>query len=438
MSHLTLAIDYLPPETLTSNPRNPRIHSKKQLRQLTESIRRFGFVVPILVDKNRQVIAGHGRLLAAREAGMAQVPVICADHLNPAEAQAFMIADNRLTENARWDEALLKEHFIELSRLELDFDLEITGFDTAEIDLFILDEGKGDAQETQEEEVVSAGPPICRPGDLWGLGSHRILCADSLLPTSYGKLLGDTKVQMVFTDPPYNVPVQGHVSGLGKHQHREFAMASGEMSSSEFQQFLQTVLQRFTEVSTSGSLHYICMDWRHLQDLLSAGQHCYDSLRNICVWVKDNGGMGSLYRSRHEMVAVFRNGSAPHCNTVELGKHGRYRTNVWEYAGASSFARLDSEEGDLLALHPTVKPVNLVADAILDCTRRGWAVLDAFLGSGTTLIAAEKTGRCCFGIELDPLYVDTAIRRWQTWTGQEAVHTESGKTFAELEASYEA
>jgi DNA modification methylase len=236
---------------------------------------------------------------------------------------------------------------------------------------------------------------------------------------------------MVFSDPPYNVPVQGHISGLGQFQHREFAMASGEMDKDEFTRFLTSACERFAAASRDGSLHYLCMDWRHLESLLQAGGAVYQEYKNLCVWVKDNGGMGSLYRSRHELVAVFRKGKASHRNNVELGAHGRYRTNVWEYAGANSFARYRGEETNLLALHPTVKPVALVADAILDCTRRKEIVLDGFLGSGSTLIAAEKTGRRCFGIELDPLYVDTAIRRWQQWTGEMAIHSDSGRSFNE-------
>jgi len=432
MTQSQLAIHYVAPSLLKANPRNPRIHSKKQLRQIAASIAQFGFVVPVLVDSRNQLIAGHGRVLAAVDLGMETVPTICAEHLSEAQAQAFMIADNKLTENAQWDDVLLAEHFIELSALDLDFDLDITGFEMGEIDVLI--EGDGLIEEEHHEDAVPAGPAVTQLGDVWQLGKHRIICGDSLLVESYSALMGSKKAQMIFTDPPYNVPVNGHVSGLGKHQHREFAMATGEMSSQQFTQFLQDVCAQMAAVSSDGSLHYICMDWRHLSELLSAGNTIYSELKNLCIWVKDNGGMGSLYRSRHECVAVFKHGKAPHRNNVELGQHGRYRTNVWEYAGANSFARKSNEEGDLLAIHPTVKPVPLIADAILDCTKRGDIVLDAFLGSGSTLIAAEKVGRRCYGIELDPLYVDTAIRRWQQWTGDAAIHTESGNSFDELQA----
>ncbi len=424
-----LKVEYLPAETLIPNIRNPRKHSKKQIRQLMQSVSQFGFIVPVLVDEKQQVIAGHGRLLAAAELKMAEVPVIRLEHLTPAEAQAFLIADNKLTENAQWDAVLLGEHFAELASLELDFELDITGFELGEIDILI--EGPAIAKAEPEEKPVPQGPAVTKPGDLWLLGKHRLYCGSSLEAESYRRLMEGKKAQLVFTDPPYNVPVNGHVSGLGKVQHREFAMAAGEMSAGQFTDFLQTVFQHLTQNSADGSIHYICMDWRHILELMDAAKDCYSEHKNICVWVKDNAGMGAFYRSQHEMVFVFKHGSAKHINNFELGQHGRYRSNVWNYAGINSFSR-KTEEGNLLALHPTVKPVQLVADAILDCSKRNGIVLDAFLGSGSTLIAAEKTGRRCYGIELDPLYVDTAIRRWQQWTGENAVHTESGRNFNDL------
>jgi DNA modification methylase len=237
---------------------------------------------------------------------------------------------------------------------------------------------------------------------------------------------------MIFTDPPYNVPIAGHATGLGRIQHRDFEMASGEMSEKEFTEFLTQALAHLAEHSTDGALHFICMDWRHMGELLAAGRRAYSELKNLCVWSKDNAGMGSLYRSQHELVFVFKNGKGLHRNNVQLGQYGRYRSNVWHYPGVNCFSR-KTEEGNLLELHPTVKPVALVADAILDCTDRGGIVLDSFLGSGTTVIAAERTGRICCGIELDPVYVDTAIRRWQAFTSQNAVNESSGQTFAEVE-----
>ena len=274
---------------------------------------------------------------------------------------------------------------------------------------------------------AASGPAVTQPGDVWQLGPHRIVCGNALDETTYAGLLGDEKAALVFTDPPYNVPVDGHVSGNGAVRHREFAMATGEMSEAEFTQFLRNTCGLLAAHSAPGSIHYVCMDWRHVGELTAAGKGAYAELVNICVWVKHNGGMGSLYRSQHEFVFVFKAAGGSHVNNVQLGKFGRTRTNVWSYRGINNFGG-GSGEGNLLAMHPTVKPVALVADAILDCSRRGDRVLDAFLGSGSTLIACERTGRACRGIELDPLYVDTAIRRWQRYTGREAVHA-NGTTF---------
>ena len=234
---------------------------------------------------------------------------------------------------------------------------------------------------------------------------------------------------MVFIDPPYNVPIDGNVCGSGSIKHREFAMAAGEMSETEFTDFLTTILGHLACHSISGSIHFICMDWRHILELLSAGRKVYAELKNLCVWNKDNGGMGSLYRSKHELVFVFKNGSERHINNVELGRHGRCRTNVWDYVGVNSLheGRLDE-----LAMHPTVKPVALVADAVLDCSKRDGIVLDCFGGSGTTLIAAEKTGRRGYLMELDPSYVDVTIKRFEKLTGKDAIHAENGSSFAEM------
>lgn len=429
-----LHIEHLAVDELKPHPKNPRTHSPKQVKQVAGSIEQFGFVSPVLADAGNQIIAGHGRLLAAKKLGLETVPVVRLEHLSESQAAALRIADNKLTENSTWDEALLAESFQELSAMDLDFDLEITGFEMGEIDLLIL--GDESAADEEDENL----PPvqertISKTGDLWHLGKHRIFCGNSLEAESYQTLLENDVADMVFTDPPYNVPIDGHVGGLGRQKHQEFVMASGEMSSAEFTDFLASTFQNLAQFSRNGSLHYICMDWRHMPELLEAGQQVYNELKNLCVWVKDNGGMGSLYRSKHELVFIHKHGTSPHCNNVELGKHGRYRTNVWEYSGANSFAR-QSDEGNLLAMHPTVKPVQMVADAILDCTKRDEIVLDAFLGSGSTLIAAEKTGRRCAAIEIDPHYVDVAIRRWQQWTGDTAIHA-SGKSFADMEAGNE-
>ena len=430
-----LALAYLPIAELTLDPMNPRVHSPRQIRQIARSIEKLGFNVPVLFDRNRRVVAGHGRILACQQLGWTEVPTICLEHLTDAQAKAFMIADNRLTENSVWDERLLAEQLKELSALELDFSLEVTGFEMGEIDLRIeslTPDSEGDEDPADELPAVKSGPSVSRFGDLWQLGSHRVYCGSALDEAAYAVLMQGKRAAMVFTDPPYNVPIDGNVGGLGSIHHREFAMASGEMSESEFTEFLTTVFAFHAEYSADGALHFICMDWRHLAELQAAGKKVYSELKNLAVWVKDNAGMGSLYRSQHELILIFKQGRDQHRNNVQLGQYGRNRTNVWRYPCANSFSR-SGEEGDLLAIHPTVKPVALVADAIMDCTARGDIVLDGFLGSGTTIIAAERTGRRCYGLELDPLYVDTIVRRWQSFTRGRARHV-SGRSFNEIEA----
>ncbi|MGB3550596.1 MAG: DNA methyltransferase [Candidatus Binatus sp.] len=419
---------------LELDPRNPRAHSPRQVRQIARSIESFGFNVPVLIGAGRRVLAGHGRIMACKELGWSEVPTISLEHLSEAQARAFMIADNRLTENSVWDDRLLAEQLKELSVLDLEFSIEATGFEMGEIDLRI--EGltsPAEPDQADDLESVPAGPPISQAGDLWLLGEHRVLCASALDRAAYATLMEGEKADLIFTDPPYNVRIEGNVSGLGAARHREFAMASGEMSQAEFTSFLVRALSLLAGHSAEGSLHYICMDWRHTEELLNAGRTAYSELKNLCVWVKDKGGMGSLYRSQHELVFVFKHGRKPHRNNVMLGMHGRNRSNVWHYPCASSFSR-SGDEGNLLSLHPTVKPAAMVADAIMDATARRDIVLDGFLGSGTTLIAAERTGRRCFGLELDPLYIDTIVRRWQEFTKNDARHAVSGRSFADIEA----
>jgi DNA modification methylase len=431
-----LKIVYRAVDELKLDPANPRRHSKKQIRQIANSIRTFGFIVPVLIDRHGRVLAGHGRLLACRELGITEVPTLCLEHLTPAQAGAFMIADNRLTEIATWDDKLLAEQLKELSLVDLDFSIEVIGFEMGEIDLRIasLEDASDPADAIPE---LPARPPVSRQGDLYLLGHHRVLCGNALDPADLVILFGEERAAMVFTDPPYNVPIDGHASGLGAIHHRPFVMASGEMDEADFIAFLAQACRNLAAFSTDGSIHFICMDWRHVEELLAAGRDAYNALENLCVWVKDNGGMGSLYRSRHELVFVFKNGHHGHRNNVQLGRFGRNRTNVWNYPGVNSFSRCGGE-GNLLALHPTVKPVAMVADALLDCSARGDIVLDAFLGSGTTVIAAERTGRRCYGLELDPAYVDTIIRRWQTLTGESAHHSASGRSFDDLVCEAEA
>lgn len=430
-----IEVVYLAITELELDPKNPRMHAPRQVRQIARSIEAFGFNVPVLIDAKRKVIAGHGRILACKLLGRSEVPTIRLEHMSEAQARAFMLADNRLTETSVWDDRLLAEQLKELSDLDLDFSLEVTGFDMGEIDLRI--EGFASPSKRDEERADELPSPaieqrVTRPGDLWLLDNHhRVLCGSALDQASYTALMRGEQAAMVFSDPPYNLRIDGNVSGSGAIHHREFAMASGEMTEEGFTRFLASAFSRFAANTASGSLHYICIDWRHLSELLAAGREAFSELLNVCVWVKDNGGLGSLYRSQHELIFVFKSGRGSHRNNVMLGQYGRNRTNVWQYQCASSFSR-SGEEGNLLALHPTVKPAALVADAIMDCTDRHDVVLDGFLGSGTTVIAAERTGRRCYGLEIDPLYVDTIVRRWQAFTRCTAIHAETGRSFAEV------
>ncbi len=426
-----LAVTYRLISELKLNPNNPRAHGPRQIRQIARSIETFTFLVPVLVDGQGNVLAGHGRMLAALLLGWTEVPVISVDHLSESQARAFMIADNRLTENSVWDDRLLAQQMKELSMLELDFSLEVTGFDMGEIDLRI----EGLAAEPEDDDPADAlpaqtGPAVTRPGDQWLLGGSRVGYGNALEENSYVALMQNEKAAMALIDTPYNMAIEGNVSGLGTIHHQDFAMACGEMSVAQFTAFLAKVFLLLTRYSLDGAFHYVCMDWRHLSEVLTAGGQVYTELKNLCVWVKNHTGMGAFYRSRHELILVYKHGRAPHRNNILLGKFGRDRTNVWMYPSP----RTPSEEGNLLGMHPTPKSVRMVADAILDCTARGDIVLDGFLGSGTTVIAAERTGRRCFGLELDPHYVDTIVRRWEAYTGERARHASSGRSFRELEA----
>jgi DNA modification methylase len=427
MPHLHL--EYLKISGLKPNPRNARLHPQKQLHQIAASIREFGFNIPVLIDRDNVIIAGHGRVEAARMLSMETVPVLRIEHLTDEQKRAFALADNKIALNSTWDLDILQVEMKELSALDLNFDVEVPGFETAEIDLLIdgpTAPTKADRSDIVPEKQAEA---VSRLGDLWLLGDHKLVCADACDKASYAELMDGEAARLVFTDPPYNVPIEGHVGGLGAVKHREFKMASGEMSPAEFEQFLKTVFANMAEVSVNGAVHFICMDWRHLAEVMGAAQGIYSGLKNLCVWNKNNGGMGSFYRSKHELVFVYKVGTGPHVNTVELGTHGRYRTNVWDYAGVNTWrAGRDAD----LEMHPTVKPTALVIDAIKDCSRRGDVVLDAFSGSGTTIIAAHKCRRKARALELDPLYVDVAIRRWQTFTGEAATLAITGETFAEI------
>ena len=431
----SLAITYRDIEELKPNPQNPRLHSHKQIQSLANSIKHLGFNVPVLVDRTLQIVAGHGRVEAAKCLGMTGVPTICLDHLSEAQIRAFMIADNRLTEQSTWSEHLLAREIQILSDLDLDFSLEVTGFETGEIDMMIEElssPSENDPDIANELPQLSTEPPVAQPGDLWSLGRNRVYCGDSLEEHTYSLLMESRRATAVFTDPPYNDPIAGFVTRSSKTRHAEFAMAAGEMSETEFTEFLRKFCLLVSQNSHPGALQFICMDWRHSSELLTAAHGVFAELKNLCVWVKDTGGQGSLYRSQHELVFVFKNGKDKHRNNIQLGQYGRYRTNVWRYPRVNSSGKANSEAA-FTTLHPTVKPVALVSDAILDCTARGDIVLDPFLGSGTTVIAAERVGRICYGVELSPAYLDLIIRRWQSFTGQTATHSQSGQSFRQRE-----
>lgn len=426
-----LKAEHLPVSALKPHPRNPRTHSPKQIRQIAASIREFGFTNPILIDAGNRIIAGHGRVKAAKLLGMERVPAIRLEGMTEAQIRAYALADNKLALNAGYDDELLALELQYIHELEIDFNLEITGFETAEIDslLEILGPAEEDSAADTVPEIDPAEPPVSQSGDLWHLDPHRLLCGDATQQHSYQTLMGNLRAQLVITDPPYNVPIDGHVSGLGSIRHDEFAMASGEMSEEGFTAFLRIVFTHLATFSVDGSIHDVFMDWRHIYEIMTAGRSVYSELKNLVVWNKTNAGMGTFYRSKHELIFAFKNGASPHINNFELGQHGRHRSNVWDYPGGNALGGNRLEE---LKMHPTVKPVALVADAIKDCSKRGGIILDPFAGSGTILIAAEKTGRRAYAMELEPKFVDTAIRRWEDYTGKEATHAETGLSFSKV------
>lgn len=428
---------------LTPNRRNARTHSRKQIGQIAESIRQFGFNNPIFVDSAMVVIAGHGRLQAAKLLGLKEVPVVCLDHLSEAEKRAYALADNKIALNAGWDKDTLAVELAELEPLLEDpgLDLTITGFEIAEIDMVLTDHEDPKPSTAREDQVPPvADEAISQHGDVWQLGAHRILCGDARDAEAIDGLFGDTTADLVISDPPYNVKIQGHVGGRGKTKHSEFAFASGEMSDEAFAAFLRDSLAQMCAHLAPGGLLYIFMDWRHIEMLLSVGRDLDLALSNICVWNKTTPGQGSFYRSAHELIAVFAKPGAQPTNNIQLGKFGRSRTNVWTYPGVNTF---EAGRAGELSMHPTVKPMAMIAEAIKDASGRKQIVFDPFLGSGTTLLAAEKVGRRCYGVEYEPRYVDTAIRRWQAATGKdallvqrqsEAFERDACKSFDELSA----
>jgi len=420
MKQPSLNIEYIAIRRLLPYVRNARKHSRQQISQIAKSIQAFGFINPVLIDNKCVLIAGHGRVLAAQELGLSNM------HLSEAEKRAYILADNKIAENAAWDEDLLRVELTYLTEVEIDLDVEVTGFSISEIDILLNTDIN---LETENPPPPPPANPISREGDLWQLGRHRVICGDCRKPSVIDQLMANKRVWMVITDPPYNVPIDGHTGGLGKIKHNNFAMACGEMSAKEFNLFLSNSLKQLARVSLDGALHFVFMDWRHITELLDAAKPIYQEQINLCVWNKTNGGMGSFYRSQHELVFVFKKGKAPHINNVQLGQNGRYRTNIWIYPGVNSFG---SERDEVLTLHPTVKPVQLIADAILDASKRGDIILDGFLGSGSTILAAEQTGRVSYSVEIDPRYVDVALNRWMAMTGNMPTLDSDGRTFEDV------
>jgi DNA modification methylase len=408
-------------------PGNARRHPDKQIKALARSISKLGWAKPIIIDDTNTILCGHGCFAAAQCLSLKTVPTLTITGMKPAEKRALVVADNRVAEGSAWEMGLLKVQFQALAKI--DFDVELTGFSTGEIDL-ILDgnEQATDPADNLDDEALG-GAAVSVDGDLWELGTHRAICGDARLTGTLQALLGKCLVEMVVTDPPYNVRVNGHVQGRAKKKHREFAMASGEMSRPEFTAFLSAVMSQAVRFSVKGSIHYWFIDWRHLPEMLGASEPLYTEWKNLLVWAKSNAGQGAFYRSQHELIAVFKSGDSHHINNFGMGGQGRYRTNVLEYPGG---ATPDAKRQEELRIHPTVKPVALIADLIRDCSRRNGLILDLFGGSGTAVLAAEVAGRCARVVEIDPLYVDLIVRRWQLKTGKQAVHAQSGKTFDDL------
>lgn len=403
-----------------------RRHEQRKIAALCRSITTFGIFTPIIADRTGSVLSGVARLECAIQLGLTKVPVMVVAHLTDAEKRLFAVADNRIQELSTWDMPVLRLEMHDLS-LNLDLDLTITGFDTPHIDRIIAGEETRD--DPNDDLLPSFEPqPVSRLGDQWLLGAHSIYCGSAIDVASYRVLLENERAQMVITDPPYNVAIAGHARNSST-KHREFLQGSGEFSEKEFvQDFLHPLFKCIKSVSVDGAIIYVFIDHTHSIELQAAAYSFFGKQKNLCVWVKTSAGMGSFYRSQHELVYIFKNGSAPHINNFNLGEHGRHRTNVWNYPGANT----SHDRREALDIHPTVKPCAMFVDAILDCSNRGGLVLDCFGGSGVTIIAAERTGRRARVIELDPVYVDLTVRRWQALTGKSAIHAQNGTRFDDL------
>jgi DNA modification methylase len=424
-------VEMLSPSALRPAKRNARTHNKAQEEAVANSLTHFGVIKPVVIDEHCRVVAGHVVWRAAKKLALKRIPVIRVSYLSETELRAYALADNQLATKSAWDIEILSLELgeLELALPEIGLDLSITGFEPAEVDA-VFDTLADAAADPADEALEPAdGPAVSFNGALFELGRHRLMVGDARNDADYARLMQGEVAEMGIHDPPYNVRIQNNVGGRGRIKRREFVCASGEMTTGQFETFLEDTLRRCAQHSIDGAIHYVFMDWRHVGELLAAGAKAFDELKNMCVWVKNNAGQGSFYRSEHELIFVFKHGDAPHLNNFGLGAGGRNRSNVWRYAGVNTFrvGRMDE-----LKMHPTVKPVAMIADAMRDCSRRGSIVLDAFAGSGTTIIAAEQTGRRAFCMEIDPHYADVAIRRWQKLTKRDAVLVGAGQTFDEL------
>lgn len=422
-------LEYVSPDAVKPHPRNANRHSRRQLKKLADLIARLGFINPIIVDDQDRVVAGHARLAAAKACNLPEICIIRLSHLSPAELRAYMIADNAIGRDSEFDDALLAGELSDLlPLLNLEgHDGSLTGLDIPKIDLLLSNHV--DSEGSLEDEVPDPSKEIVsRLGDQWELGEHFVHCGDAKSEEDMAALMRQRRARIVFTDPPWNLPTR-FFQGRGKIRHRDFAEGFGEKSDAEFAEFLVQVFRQIERYSINGSAVYVCGDWRHIIEFVAAGKAVFGKLRNLIVWSKTVPGLGAPYRSQHELVFFFQNGEGQGPDNIELGKHGRNRSNIWVYPGANTFRKGRLEE---LAMHPTVKPVAMVADALKDASARGDIVLDPFMGSGSTIMAAERVGRRAYGLEINPQFVDVAVKRWQIATKRDAILVATGQTFEEV------
>ena len=412
-------IEYVKIKELQGYEFNTRTHSDSQVNQLAASIGEFGFTNPLLIDGERQIIAGHGRFAAATKLQMDEVPCIVLDHLSEAQRRAYVIADNKLALNAGWDEDLLK---LELSALDkIGFDLSVVGFDADELSGLVIDEDIAGGLTDEDDVPEVAEIPISKQGDIWLLGEHRVMCGDSTNGGDVALLMNGEKADMVFTDPPYGVDIKGKFTGT---------ILNDNLQGDEFINFLTSCFENLNQYN-NGNL-YISYEIKNQTLFEKALENCGFKFDEIIIWNKDSASFYSKnkYNRKYEPIFFIENGKELKCEPD---------VNVWDFAKSSSFASRDennkrfNEKGNFLVAHPTTKPIGLISKALNNSTSLNNLTLDLFLGSGSTLIASEKKGRKCYGMELDPKYVDVIIKRWQDYTGKKAIHAESGDEFVEVD-----